>query len=199
MHLRAGAILPHMTQSFSDTSSAHSIVDSPLGALTLVARDGALTGVYFTEHVRRPDPATFGRRADAGFEGVIEQLDEYFAGKRTYFDAPLGARGNAFQQKVWALLRQIPYGQTRSYLQLAKELGDPGLARSVGAANGRNPLSVIVPCHRVLGADGGLVGYAGGLERKRFLLDLEKPGGSLKGAYLASRLSGRTGTRSTQA
>lgn len=158
-------------------SAAHTIVDSPLGELTLVAHDGRLAGVYFAEHARRPDPDTFGPRKGASFDAVIEQLEEYFEGQRTSFDVPLSPRGNAFQRRVWTLLRRIPYGQTRSYLQLARELGDARLARAVGAANGRNPLSVIVPCHRVLGADGRLVGYAGGLERKRFLLDLERRGG----------------------
>ena len=151
----------------------HTTVDSPLGELTLVAHDGAITGVYFAEHTRRPDPTTFGDRDDRAFETAIAQLDEYFRGERTDFDLPLAPGGSAFQQRVWALLRRIPYGQTRSYGQLAAELGNPGLAREVGAANGRNPISVIVPCHRVVGADGRLVGYAGGLARKRFLLDLE--------------------------
>lgn len=153
---------------------AHSIIESPVGPLTLVGTDGHLTGVYFSEHSHLPDPDGFGPRTDAGFENATRQLAEYFAGDRTSFDVPLAPVGNAFQQKVWALLRRIPYGQTRTYGQLAAELGDPGLARAVGTANGRNPLSVIVPCHRVVGADGNLTGYAGGLERKRFLLALEE-------------------------
>jgi methylated-DNA-[protein]-cysteine S-methyltransferase len=155
-------------------STTHTIIHSPLGAITLVARDGALAGLYFTEHTHRPDAVTFGARVDMGFEAASEQLAEYFAGERTSFDLPLGPSGNAFQQRVWELLRRIPYGETRSYGQLATELGDPGLARAVGAANGQNPIGVIVPCHRVIGANGKLVGYAGGLERKRFLLDLEE-------------------------
>ena len=155
-------------------STTHTIIDSPLGAITLVARDGALAGLYFTEHTHRPDATTFGARADTGFEAASEQVAEYFAGQRTSFDLPLGPSGNAFQQRVWELLRRIPYGETRSYGQLATELGDPGLARAVGAANGQNPIGVIVPCHRVIGANGKLVGYAGGLERKQFLLDLEE-------------------------
>jgi len=161
--------------------ASHTIIDSPVGELTLVAHDGVLSGLYFAEHVRRPDPITFGQRVGTGFEAVIEQLGEYFRGDRTRFELPLGPRGRAFEQRVWELLRRIPYGETRSYGQLAAELGDPGLARDVGAANGRNPLSVIVPCHRVVGADGRLVGYAGGLDRKRFLLALEgaAPGGQM--------------------
>jgi methylated-DNA-[protein]-cysteine S-methyltransferase len=151
----------------------HTVIDSPLGEMTLVAHDGILAGVYFSEHTRRPDVATFGPRENTGFERVTQQLDEYFRGERSQFDLELAPRGDAFQLRVWNLLRRIPYGQTRSYGQLAAELGDASLARAVGAANGRNPLSVIVPCHRVVGADGRLVGYAGGLERKQFLLDLE--------------------------
>jgi len=154
---------------------SHTIIDSPLGELTLVAHDGVLSGVYFPNHTRLPNAAAFGPRVNTGFEPAIEQLGEYFAGKRTQFDVPIAPRGSTFQLQVWNLLRAIPYGETRSYGQLAKELGNPALAREVGGANARNPLSIIVPCHRVVGADGRLVGYAGGLERKQFLLDLEAP------------------------
>lgn len=161
--------------------ASHTIIDSPLGELTLVAHDGVLAGLYYAEHARRPHPDTFGARDDTGFAAAVEQLDDYFGGRRTGFDLPLAPRGSAFQRRVWELLRRIPYGETRSYGQLAAELGNPGLAREVGAANGRNPISVIVPCHRVVGADGKLVGYAGGLERKRFLLDLE---GAATGAQM---------------
>jgi methylated-DNA-[protein]-cysteine S-methyltransferase len=153
--------------------ATHTMTDSPLGELTLVAHDGVLAGLYFAEHTRRPKPGDFGDRDDGSFQAAIEQLGEYFRGDRTAFDLPLAPRGNPFQQRVWSLLRRIPYGQVRSYGQLATELGDPRLARAVGAANGRNPISVIVPCHRVVGAGGSLVGYAGGLARKRFLLDVE--------------------------
>lgn len=162
--------------------ATHTIIESPIGELTLVARDGVLAGVYFPSHKHLPDPQTFGPRVTIGFEAVVAQLGEYFRGERVEFDLPLAPRGDAFQQRVWSLLRRIPYGETRSYGQLASELGDASLARAVGSANGRNPLSVIVPCHRVVGADGRLVGYAGGLERKQFLLDLEAPasGGQLR-------------------
>lgn len=156
---------------------------SPVGELTLVADDGRLTGVYFPHHWYRPDPATFGRPADAGFGEVRRQLAEYFAGERQRFDLPLGARGDEFQRRVWELIDRIPYGQTATYGDLARELGGGVLAKDVGAAVGRNPLSVVVPCHRVVGKDGRLTGYAGGLARKRFLLDLEEraagPGGRL--------------------
>jgi methylated-DNA-[protein]-cysteine S-methyltransferase len=158
-----------------DTSTVHTVIDSPLGELTAVATDGALTGLYFEGHRRKPDPATFGPRVDTGFEETTRQLREYFAGERTRFELALAPRGNEFELRVWDLLAQIPYGRTRSYGQLARELGDPGLAQEVGAANGRNPLCVIVPCHRVVGGDGSLTGYAGGLGRKRFLLELEEP------------------------
>jgi len=165
-------------------TAVHAVWDSPVGELTLVAsRPGVLSGVYFPGHTRRPEQDSFGTRDDAAFAEAAAQLAEYFDGSRTDFELPLAPRGNDFQRKVWALLVQISYGQTRTYGQLANELGDPGLARAVGAANGQNPLSIIVPCHRVVGAGGKLTGYAGGLERKAFLLDLETPV-ALRGARL---------------
>lgn len=166
----------------------HTIVDSPIGELTLLARAGVLAGLYFTDHARRPELRDFGIRTRSGFEAAVEQLAEYFEGKRTRFDVPLAASGSAFQQQVWELLRGIPYGETRSYRQLASGLGNPFLARQVGGANARNPISIIVPCHRVVGATGKLVGYAGGLGRKRFLLELEAAAtsdGSSYGSVLA--------------
>jgi methylated-DNA-[protein]-cysteine S-methyltransferase len=155
--------------------ATHTTADSPVGELTLVAEDGKLTGVYFPHHWYRPDSATFGDRDDAGFGEAKRQLAEYFTGNRERFDLPLGPSGDAFQQRVWELISHIPYGRTVSYGDLAKELGDGILAKDVGAAVGRNPLCVIVPCHRVVGKDGSLTGYAGGLARKRFLLRLEEP------------------------
>ncbi|QPP05503.1 methylated-DNA--[protein]-cysteine S-methyltransferase [Streptomyces bathyalis] len=154
-------------------SVRHTVFLSPLGALTLVADGDALTGVYFENHRRGPSPDELGPRDAAGFDEALRQLEEYFAGERQSFDLPLAPRGEPFQQRVWELLKKIPYGETRSYGVLARELGDRALAQAVGAANGRNPISVIVPCHRVVGADGALTGYAGGLERKRLLLELE--------------------------
>ena len=154
-------------------STTHTTIASPLGELILVAEDGALSGVYFPGHWTKPDPATFGERSEQRLEQVEEQLAEYFAGARTGFELATSASGNTFQRQVWDLIGQIPYGQTTTYGQLASELGNPTLARKVGNAVGHNPLSVIVPCHRVVGKDGKLTGYAGGLERKRFLLDLE--------------------------
>jgi len=154
-------------------AAVNTTVDSPIGELTLVAEDGRLIGLYFPHHWYKPDPATFGPRTDAGFDEARRQLAEYFAGDRQRFDLPLDPRGDAFQHRVWELIDRIPYGQTATYGDLARELGGPALAKDVGAAVGRNPLCVLVPCHRVVGTDGKLTGYAGGLTRKRYLLDLE--------------------------
>jgi methylated-DNA-[protein]-cysteine S-methyltransferase len=160
----------------------HTVIASPLGDLTAVAEDGVLCGLYFERHRRGPKTEELGTYlalgepgGESGFDQVRRQLDEYFAGTRTRFELPLAPAGNEFQRQVWRLLTEIPFGETRSYGDLARQLGDVSLAQAVGAANGRNPVSVIVPCHRVVGADGSLTGYAGGLDRKRFLLDLEEP------------------------
>lgn len=158
-----------------DNRIVHAVVDTSIGELTLVGDGRVLSGLYFPDHVRHPGAGTFGPRDDRAFADARAQLAEYFAGARTEFDLVLAPQGNDFQRTVWRLLTAIPYGQTRSYGQLAAQLGDPGLARAVGAANGRNPISIVVPCHRVVGHDGSLTGYAGGLERKAFLLDLEQP------------------------
>ena len=155
-------------------SAAHSTATSPLGELTLVAEAGILTGLYFPHHWYAPHPATFGERTDDGFTEVKEQLAEYFAGQRQHFDLPARAVGDEFQRAVWDLIAAIPYGETTTYGDLARALGGPVLAKDVGAAVGRNPLSIVVPCHRVVGKDGKLTGYAGGLRRKRYLLDLEQ-------------------------
>lgn len=155
-----------------------STVDSPIGELTVVAEDGALVGLYMTGHRPTPDPESFGERVDDALPAATAQLAEYFAGERTAFDLPLAPRGTAFQQAVWAALRDIPYGETRSYGELAAALGRPGASRAVGLANGRNPISIVVPCHRVVGAGGKLTGYAGGMERKSWLLALELGGGA---------------------
>jgi methylated-DNA-[protein]-cysteine S-methyltransferase len=156
-------------------SVQHTIVDSPVGPLTLVGDGAALIGLYFDGHRRTPRVTDLGPRADAAFGAASRQLGEYFAGSRREFDLDLASRGSAFEKRVWALLTKIPYGETRTYGQLAAELGDPGAAQAVGHANGWNPISIIVPCHRVVGTSGGLTGYAGGLTRKRFLLNLEEP------------------------
>ena len=155
-----------------------STVDSPIGELTVVAEDGALVGLYMTGHRPAPDPESFGERVDDALPAATAQLAEYFAGERTAFDLPLAPHGTAFQQAVWAALRDIPYGETRSYGELAAALGRPGASRAVGLANRHNPISIVVPCHRVVGAGGKLTGYAGGMERKSWLLALELGGGA---------------------
>jgi methylated-DNA-[protein]-cysteine S-methyltransferase len=152
----------------------HTTIDTPVGELTLVARDSRLRGVYFPGHWTRPDRGAFGERDDAGLAGAVRQLAEYFAGERTGFDLSLADdEGDPFQRRVWELVDRIPYGRTTTYGALARELGEPGMAREVGAAVGANPLAIVRPCHRVVGRDGRLVGYAGGLPRKQFLLSLE--------------------------
>ena len=159
----------------------HAVVGSPIGELTLVATGGVLSGVYLEKHRHLPDPATFGPRVAAGSEAALaaaaEQLEEYFAGQRTGFTLRTRAVGTDFQRRVWDALAAIPYGQTWTYARLAEAAGARGAVRAVGAANGRNPLTIVVPCHRVVGSDGDLTGFAGGLARKRFLLDLERAGG----------------------
>jgi len=153
----------------------HTVVDSPIGALTVVHTDGVLSALYLPEHARRPEASTFGDCTVDGFAEVTEQLAEYFAGQRTVFTMAVAPIGSAFQQRVWTLLRQISYGQTRSYSQLAAQLGEARMIRAVGSANARNPISVVIPCHRVIGANGALTGYAGGVARKDYLLTLENP------------------------
>ena len=152
----------------------HTVQDSPVGPLTLVALDGKLSGLYMNLQQHRPPEATFGEPDPTPFTEVIRQLDEYFSGQRTEFDLPMNLVGTPFQRTVWAALREIPYGETWSYGQLAERIGRPGAARAVGLANGRNPIGIIVPCHRVVGASGDLTGYGGGLERKQHLLDFER-------------------------
>jgi methylated-DNA-[protein]-cysteine S-methyltransferase len=156
-------------------ATTHAIIETQIGELTLVGVDGALTGVYYPGHWTRPDRTAFGPRSDGGFEEAGRQLAEYLAGERTAFELRTALAGDTFQRRVWDLLEQIPYGETTTYGELARQLGDPALARMVGRAVGGNPLSVVVPCHRVIGKDGTLTGYAGGLERKQFLLALEGP------------------------
>jgi len=161
--------------STTTSTTLHTTVDSPIGPLLLLADDegGPLRGLYMQAGLRpkRIDPRW--RAAPEAFDDVRVQLGEYFAGTREAFDLPLAPVGSPFQLAVWAQLRAIPYGETRTYGELAVRLGQPTAARAVGLANGDNPISVIVPCHRVIGADGSLTGFGGGLERKRILLDLE--------------------------
>ncbi|MGB6161051.1 MAG: methylated-DNA--[protein]-cysteine S-methyltransferase [Pseudonocardiaceae bacterium] len=152
----------------------HTGVDSPVGRLTLVAANGTLAGLYLDRQRHRPPAETFGEPCPTTFTEVIRQLAEYFAGHRTEFDLPIALIGTPFQRTVWAALREIPYGETTTYGQLADRIGRPSATRAVGLANGRNPICIIVPCHRVVGATGDLTGYGGGLERKRHLLDFER-------------------------
>lgn len=154
----------------------HGIVDSPVGPITLVRDDeGRLVGCYMEQQRHRPDDERFGPRDDAAFTDVASQLAEYFAGERQEFEVALSfERGTPFQQQVWRGLCEIPYGETISYGELAARIGQPTASRAVGLANGRNPIGIIVPCHRVVGANGALTGYGGGLERKQVLLDLER-------------------------
>jgi methylated-DNA-[protein]-cysteine S-methyltransferase len=149
-------------------------IDSPIGELTLASDGEALTGLYMTEQRHRPALPDAGARDDAVLAAARRQLAEYFAGERREFELPLRPAGTEFQRSVWAALREIPYGETAGYGELARRLGRPSAARAVGLANGRNPLAIVVPCHRVIGAAGALTGYGGGLERKRYLLELER-------------------------
>jgi methylated-DNA-[protein]-cysteine S-methyltransferase len=157
----------------------HATIDTKLGEITLVASDAAIVGIYYPGHWVKPERGLVGDDVNADLDPVLsvaaEQLHEYFAGERREFDLPTSAQGDPFQERVWAMLREIPFGETVTYGELAERIGSRALARKVGQAVGYNPLSIIVPCHRVVGKDGKLTGYAGGLKRKQFLLDLEEP------------------------
>jgi methylated-DNA-[protein]-cysteine S-methyltransferase len=163
-------------------TARHIVVDFFLGAravgpLTLVRDEEGLTGIFFPGHWTRPDEASFGARTDPaeddGFNEAIAQLREYFAGERQQFDLELRPRGSQLAQRVWRRLAQIPFGQTTTYGALAKDIGGGISPRAIGGFVGHNPISIIIPCHRVLGSTGGLTGYAGGLDRKRKLLEHE--------------------------
>jgi methylated-DNA-[protein]-cysteine S-methyltransferase len=158
-------------------STRHAIIGSPIGPLTVVRDDDGITGVYFPHHWTRPDPATFGPAVepadDRGFDELITQLGDYFAGGRREFSLPLTPHGSFAAQQLWKLLAAIPYGQTTTYGELARQAGGGMTAQEAGRFVGANPLSILIPCHRVVGAAGQLTGYAGGLKRKRHLLELE--------------------------
>lgn len=172
------------------TGRAHAVVASPVGPITLVASCGRLAGLYLDVPGHAPAPEVIGDplpaatlRPGAGTDpgllaAAADQLARYFAGQLTSFDLPLTMIGTDFQRRVWAALRSIPYGETISYGELARRIGQPSASRAVGLANGRNPVSIVVPCHRVIGASGSLTGYGGGLDRKRFLLSLERGSGA---------------------
>jgi len=151
-------------------------MDSPVGALKLVAHDQALVAVMWDneDHKRVRLAELVEDRQHPMLHKVKQQLQEYFAGQRQQFDLPLDFQGTAFQQQVWQALLNIPYGETRSYKEIAVQLGNAKAVRAVGAANGKNPISIIAPCHRVIGSSGALVGFAGGLDKKQILLSLEQ-------------------------
>jgi methylated-DNA-[protein]-cysteine S-methyltransferase len=169
-----------MTAITSASRRTHALVDSPIGPLTLVASNGKLTGLYLEVRGHEPAPAVLGDPAPLGEGGdpvlalAASELQEYFEGSLTSFTVPVELAGTSFQRTVWAGLQAIGYGDTLSYGELAMRIGVPGASRAVGLANGRNPVAIVVPCHRVIGADGSLTGYGGGLDRKRFLLELEQ-------------------------
>jgi methylated-DNA-[protein]-cysteine S-methyltransferase len=148
-------------------------IDSPIGPLTLAGRGSVLTNLRMVDQTYEPSRADWSPDARA-FDDAVGQLTAYFAGELTDFDIEFDLRGTKFQQRVWKALLTIPYGETRSYGEIAEQIGAPGSARAVGWANGHNPIAIVVPCHRVIGANGNLTGYGGGLDRKRSLLELEK-------------------------
>jgi methylated-DNA-[protein]-cysteine S-methyltransferase len=167
-------------------AAAWTVCESPLGPLTLVGGDDGLRAIYFPG---RSGPVDEAARDSRPFADAIDQLAAYFAGERRRFELSLSLEGTPFQRRVWAALAEIPYGRTTSYGELAAQIGRPDRVRAVGAAVGRTPVPIIVPCHRVIGADGSLTGYGGGLQRKRWLLDLESRvrGGSAPPAIWAGR------------
>lgn len=148
-------------------------VDSPIGPLTLAGEDSVLTHLRMVDQTYEPSRSGWAPNP-AAFGEAVDQLAAYFAGELTAFDFDIDLRGSDFQRRVWRALQTIPYGETRSYGVIAEQIGAPGSARAVGLANGHNPIAIIVPCHRVIGANGSLTGYGGGLDRKRTLLQLEK-------------------------
>jgi methylated-DNA-[protein]-cysteine S-methyltransferase len=166
-----------MTATAGGTPAAvHTVLATALGELTVVREGGSLTGLYFPRHWPRPDRSAFGARSDEGFGDAARQLGQFFAGDRSAFDLPLKVRGDDFDRRIWELVAGVPYGETTTYGELARSLGAATEPRDVGAAVGRNPLCIIIPCHRVVGATGKLTGYAGGLARKRTLLEIEHTG-----------------------
>jgi methylated-DNA-[protein]-cysteine S-methyltransferase len=153
--------------------AVHTVLATRLGMVTVVRENKALTGLYFPRHWPRPDRTAFGPRADEGFEDVARQLGEYLDGERTAFELSMKIKGTEFDRQVWELISAVPYGETTTYGDLARSLGAGTDPRDVGAAVGRNPMCIVIPCHRVIGSTGKLTGYAGGLGRKRTLLEIE--------------------------
>lgn len=163
-----------MTSITHTSTGLYTHIDSPIGRLLLCGDEERLSGLYTLPASENADLVITRRRAAAPFASVRDQLEEYFAGARTEFDVPLNVDGkSSFFTSVWRRLLEVPFGTTVSYGELARQLGRPTASRAVGLANGRNPIAIIVPCHRVIGSAGDLTGYAGGLERKRYLLHHE--------------------------
>src|SRR5882672_9654559 len=156
------------------TTTVYSLLESPIGELLLTGDGESVTGIWMQSHRAEWKRTKTLRRDDGAFAAARGQLIEYFAGARTEFDFPLAPEGTGFQRKVWNALCNIPYGETISYGELARRIGQPSAARAVGLVNGSNPLPIVVPCHRVIGADGSMTGFGGGIERKRWLLAHEK-------------------------
>lgn len=157
----------------------HTLVGTMLGQITIAADGDAVTGLYFRHHIRRPAQETLGPEVDVEDDVLLaeaaEQLREYLGGTRREFDLPLDAAGDGFQRAVWSMVVEVPFGERTTYGAIAERLGDKALSYRVGQAVGANPLCIFIPCHRVLGANGKLTGYAGGLGRKQALLELEEP------------------------
>ena len=161
------------------TTLQYRIIDSPIGPLTLAGTGSTLMHLRMVGQTHEPDRSGWEPADPDAFADVVTQLSSYFAGTLTEFDVDVQSNGTEFQRRVWSALQTIPYGETRSYGQIAEQIGSPAASRAVGLANGRNPISIIVPCHRVIGSSGGLTGYGGGIERKRALLELELNANSL--------------------
>ncbi|EHB44387.1 methylated-DNA/protein-cysteine methyltransferase [Mycolicibacterium rhodesiae JS60] len=156
------------------TTLQYRTIDSPVGPLTLAGIGSTLMHLRMVDQTHEPDRSDWQPAQGEVFAEAVEQLAAYFAGDLTEFELDLDLGGTEFQRKVWAALRTIPYGETRSYGEIAMQIGSPSASRAVGMANGRNPIGIIVPCHRVIGSTGGLTGYGGGLDRKKQLLALER-------------------------
>ena len=170
------------------SGAAHTVLETRLGMLTVVREEEALTGLYFPRHWPRPDRTAFGPRTDEGFEDAARQLGEYLRGDRRLFELPVKINGTEFDRRVWELIASVPYGETTTYGDLARCLGAGTDPRDVGVAVGRNPLCIVIPCHRVVGSTGKLTGYAGGLGRKRTLLEIEHARALQAGHALAAGL-----------
>jgi methylated-DNA-[protein]-cysteine S-methyltransferase len=167
-----------MTGIAGHVATTYRLIDSPLGRIRLIGHDDVLTGLHLADHERCPPPEPGSAADEQAFEPVRRQLDEYFAGNRKEFSVAIDLQGSPFQVEVWTALLTIPFGATASYRDIAHAVGRPAAVRAVGAANGRNPISIIVPCHRVIGADGGLTGYGWGVDRKAWLLAHERDRGT---------------------